>query len=341
MSRANLPSLQAVIFDLDGVITDTAEFHYLAWKKLADEEGLPFDRTVNEKLRGISRRESLLIILDGRSRSEAEMQAMMTRKNSYYQDMLHQISPADLLPGVVDVLDELDVAGIPYAIASASRNAAFVVEKLGIAGRLAVLADGRSVLQTKPAPDLFRFAAAKLDTPPGACLVIEDAAAGVQAALTAGMMVLALGPAARFDALPLWPYCRPTLEGITLAELREITAVDPQWTITQTEFDQAGQHHMETVFYLRERLLQHARHVRGRVSRRQSHHFRPRHLRRYAGKFYGTGKYARLAGHHHLGRRCAVPPGSGRSIAFLSPDGFTPGPAAPRRALARAIRGRR
>jgi kojibiose phosphorylase len=119
-------TLQAVIFDLDGVITDTAEFHYLAWKKLADEEGLLFDRSINEKLRGVSRRESLLIILNGRSLSQEALTEMMLRKNTYYQQMLHQISPADLLPGVENLLDELDAADIPYAIASASRNAPFV-----------------------------------------------------------------------------------------------------------------------------------------------------------------------------------------------------------------------
>ncbi len=243
-------TLQAVIFDLDGVITDTAEFHYLAWKKLADEEGLPFDRALNEKLRGISRRESLMIILDGRFLPEETILKLMVRKNIYYQQMLTQISPADLLPGVADLLDELDAASIPYAIASASRNAAFVVQRLGIADRLGVLADGRSVDDPKPAPDLFRFAAAQLNVPPGGCLVVEDAAAGVQAGLTAGMMTLALGPADRFADLPAIANRRDSLENVTLDELRAMTAVDPQWVVTQPTFDPAAQHHMETVFTL-------------------------------------------------------------------------------------------
>ena len=243
-------TLQAVIFDLDGVITDTAEFHYLAWKKLADEEGLPFDRTLNEKLRGISRRESLLIILDGRSLPEETMLKLMVRKNIYYQQMLTQISPANLLPGIANLLDELDAASIPYAIASASRNAPVVAQRLGIAGRLGVLADGRSVDEPKPAPDLFRFAAAKLNVPPPHCLVIEDAAAGVQAGLAAGMNTLALGPAERFANLPHLRNRRDSLDGVTLAELQAMTAVDPQWVVSQSTLDPAAQHHMETVFTL-------------------------------------------------------------------------------------------
>ncbi len=250
MNPVNNHRVQAVIFDLDGVITDTAEYHYLAWQQLADEEGLSFDRAVNEKLRGVSRRESLLIILNGRSLPEEKLQEMMTRKNGYYQQMLDQISPADLLPGVADLLDELDAANIPYGIASASRNAPVVVQRLGIAHRLAVLADGASVEQPKPAPHLFRFAAAKLNVPPGCCLVVEDAAAGVQAALSAGMRVLALGPAARFTGLPLFANRRDSLVDVTLADLQALTAVDPHWFITQDSFDAAEQHHLETVFTL-------------------------------------------------------------------------------------------
>ena len=122
---------KAIIFDLDGVLTDTAEFHYQAWQQLADEEGLSFDRTVNEKLRGVSRRASLQIILGDRIVDEAAAQAMMARKNGYYVDLLGQISPEHLLPGVIELLDLLDDVGIPYALGSASRNAPVVVGRLG------------------------------------------------------------------------------------------------------------------------------------------------------------------------------------------------------------------
>ena len=246
-------TLQGVIFDLDGVLTDTAEYHYRAWKRLADEAGLPFNREVNEQLRGVSRRESLLIILDGREVAADDLQAMMARKNGYYQEMLDQVSPDDLLPGVAALLNELDAAGIPYAVASASKNAPEVVERLGLAHRLAAVADGHSVSRQKPAPDLFRHAAARLNLSPDRCLVVEDAGAGIEAALAAAMPALALGPADRFsDWLGRYGRLahRPNLEGITLADLQAIIDHDPTWTVTQDEFDPARQHHMETVFTL-------------------------------------------------------------------------------------------
>ena len=244
--------LKAVIFDLDGVITDTAEYHYRAWKKMTDEEGLPFDRETNERLRGVSRSESLRRILGQRTVPEGKFQAMMALKNDHYQEMLAQVSPADLLPGVANLLDQLDAAAIPYAIASASRNARDVVERLGLAGRLVLVADGNSVQRQKPAPDLFRYAAARLKIPPGHCLVVEDAAAGIEAALAAGMPALALGPVERFSRL--WQddrlAHRRSLEGVTLADLQAIVAVDPAWHVSQDDFEPASQHHMESVFTL-------------------------------------------------------------------------------------------
>lgn len=245
--------LKAVLFDLDGVLTDTAEYHYLAWKKLAEAEGLPFSREANEKLRGVSRRESLQLILAGRQVDEASMQVMMERKNGYYQEMLAQISPQDLLPGVVRLLDELDAAGIPYGLASASRNAATVVAQLGIAQRLAVVADGHSVARLKPAPDLFRYGAAMLNVPPANCLVVEDAAAGIAAAVSAGMPALALGPAERFDTL-LHQHNRvqrrDSLANVSLADLAQVLQPDETWLVVQPDFDPTQQHHMETVFTL-------------------------------------------------------------------------------------------
>lgn len=244
-------ALRAVIFDLDGVITDTAEYHYRAWKKMADEEGIPFDRSVNEQLRGVSRRESLLRILRDRPVTEEKIQALMARKNRTYQEMLEQVTAADLLPGVGRLLDELDESGVPYAIASASRNARSVVKRLGIGERLGALADGASVPRTKPAPDLFRFAAAQLDRPPRDCLVVEDAAAGVLAALNAGMPALALGPVARFEELGAEQgrfAHRQSLADVTLADLRTMVEPDRHWHVIQERFEPENQHHMETVF---------------------------------------------------------------------------------------------
>ncbi len=243
-------ALKAVIFDLDGVITDTAEYHYLAWQQLADEEGLSFSRAENEKLRGVSRRDSLLLILKGQVVAEEKLQAMMARKNRYYTNMLHRVTPADLLPGVDQLLDQLDVAGIPYAIASASKNAADVVNRLGITHRLAALADGNSVAQQKPAPHLFRFAAARLGIMPHHCLVVEDAEAGIEAALAAGMAALALGPAERFGGLLQQPQVihREHLQQVTVAELETAVQPNPTWVITQTAWQPTQQHHMETIF---------------------------------------------------------------------------------------------
>jgi kojibiose phosphorylase len=243
-------SLRAVIFDLDGVLTDTAEYHYQAWKRLADEEGLPFDRAANEALRGVSRRESLLLILKGRPVEEEKLQAMMARKNAYYQEMLGQISPTDLLPGVAELLDELDAAAVPYAVASASRNATDVLNRLGIAHRLAVVADGNSVSRQKPAPDLFRYAAARLNIPPGQCLVVEDAAAGIEAALAANMPVLALGPAERFSEGGLGGHFahRDSLDGVRLADLETAVTTNPVWIVSQNGFQAKTQHHQETIF---------------------------------------------------------------------------------------------
>lgn len=244
-------TIQAVIFDLDGVITDTAEYHYRAWKRLADEEGVPFTRADNEHLRGVSRRESLLRLLKGRPVEEARLEEMMARKNRYYQELLEQLTPADLLPGVTDLFTLLERANVRIAIASASRNARTVVERLGIAGRLAALADGSSVTRQKPAPDLFRYTAARLGLRPSQCLVVEDAAAGIEAALNAGMPCLALGPAERFAEIearfgPV-PRCE-SLVGLGLAELQAAARRDPTWTVSEEGFDPSRQHHLETVF---------------------------------------------------------------------------------------------
>jgi kojibiose phosphorylase len=189
--------IEGFIFDLDGVLTDTAEYHYRAWKRLADEEGIPFDREDNEALRGISRRESLLLMLKGRPLSEEQMQVWMERKNNYYRQMLAQMTPSDILPGSKEFLNELRAAGIKIALASASKNARDVLAYLKLHDKIDVLCDGNSVEKAKPAPDLFLFAAHQLDLPPEVCVVVEDAEAGVEAALAAGMRCIGLGPEER------------------------------------------------------------------------------------------------------------------------------------------------
>lgn len=205
------PDIRGVIFDLDGVLTDTSEFHYLAWQRLADEEHLPFDRQINEDLRGIPRRESLLRILDGRPANEEEIQQMMDRKNHYYQELVEGVTRDNLLPGVMDLLKELRAAGIKTAIGSASKNATTVIDRLGISDLVDAISDGNSVKQHKPAPDLFLHAAGQLGLSPEHCLVVEDARSGVEASLAAGMWALGLGPKERVGSAHI---ILPSLEGV-------------------------------------------------------------------------------------------------------------------------------
>lgn len=194
------PELKGVIFDLDGVLTDTSEFHYQAWKQLADEEGIQFDREANEKLRGLARRESLLQLLGSRQVAEAQLQEMMARKNRYYEKFIQALSPANLLPGALELLTELRSCGIKVGIGSSSKNARIVIQRLGIADLIDATADGYSVERHKPAPDVFLHAAGQLGLEPSQCVVVEDADSGVAAAKAAKMWVVGLGPFERVGA---------------------------------------------------------------------------------------------------------------------------------------------
>ena len=211
-------TIRAFIFDLDGVITDTAEYHYRGWKRLADEEGLPFTREDNEQLRGVSRRESLMLILKGRVYPEDKIQEMMERKNSYYLDFIKEISPRDLLPGAKELLEEIRVAGLKTALGSASKNAGGVIDRLGIQSLFDAVSDGHSVERQKPAPDLFLHAAAQLGLPPPECVVVEDAAAGIEAARAGGFRSIGLGPRERVGSADV---VLPSLAGVRLSDLLE------------------------------------------------------------------------------------------------------------------------
>ncbi len=215
-SPAHNLDIRGVIFDLDGVLTETAEYHYRGWQRLADEEGIPFDRQANEAMRGLSRRDSLLHLLGGRPRTEEQIEEMMERKNRYYLESIKDISSADLLPGALELLDELRSAGIKVAIGSASKNAQEVIQRLGIADRVDSISDGYSVTRSKPAPDLFLHAAAQLGLAPEHCVVVEDAGSGVEAALAAGMRAVGLGPVERVGAAHV---VLPSLEGVHWPEL--------------------------------------------------------------------------------------------------------------------------
>ncbi|HEX9681233.1 MAG TPA: beta-phosphoglucomutase, partial [Anaerolineales bacterium] len=190
-------AIRAFVFDLDGVLTDTAEHHYFAWKRLADDEGIPFSREENEALRGVSRRESLRLLLKGRAVSEEEAGELMARKNAHYLASIREVTASDLLPGVEGLLNEIRTSGMRIAVASSSKNAAQVIEALGLREQVDVLCDGSSVDQPKPAPDLFLEAARRLGVSPRECVAVEDAAAGIEAARRAGMRTVGIGPAAR------------------------------------------------------------------------------------------------------------------------------------------------
>jgi kojibiose phosphorylase len=216
-ANPQLPILGA-IFDLDGVLTDTSEFHYQGWKRLANEEGLPFDRQANESLRGVSRRESLRLLLKERQIPEQMQLEMMERKNRYYQDSISSLTPANLLPGARELLEELRAAGVKIAIGSASKNAREVIQRLEIADFVDAISDGYSVERPKPAPDLFIHAAGQLNVPAEHCIVFEDAEAGVIAALAGGMWVAGIGPPERVGAAHVM---LPDLKGISWASLQE------------------------------------------------------------------------------------------------------------------------
>jgi len=209
-------AIKGFIFDLDGVITDTAEYHYRSWKRLAEEEGLPFTREDNEHLRGVSRRESLMLILKGREYPEDKIQAMMARKNNYYLEFIREILPQDLLPGAKELLEELRAAEYKVALGSASKNAHDVLERLGISQMFDVIADGYSVERQKPAPDLFLYAAKELNLQPAECVVVEDAAAGIEAARAGGFRSVGLGQIERVGAAEI---TFPSLNGVRLADL--------------------------------------------------------------------------------------------------------------------------
>ncbi len=185
--------LTACIFDLDGVVCHTDEYHYLAWKRLCDALGLRFDRTLNERLRGVSRRESLEIILrhNGAALSEDAMRNAMERKNAWYREYLERMTPADLEADVRPVLDRLHAKGMRLALGSSSRNARLILDRLGIFGLFDAVVDGTMISRSKPDPEVFLKAAALVGADPSCSVVVEDALSGIRAAKAAGMRYIA------------------------------------------------------------------------------------------------------------------------------------------------------
>ena len=190
-------NIEAVIFDLDGVIVTTDDYHYEAWKKIADQENIYFDREINERLRGVSRMESLEIILEKSSKiyNEEEKIELATRKNDYYKNLLENLTKEDILPGILETLNYLENKKIKTAIGSSSKNTMFILNKIGLTNRFDAIVDGTMIKNSKPDPEVFLQAAEKVGIKTEKCLVIEDADAGVEAGKRAGMRVLGVGSA--------------------------------------------------------------------------------------------------------------------------------------------------
>jgi beta-phosphoglucomutase len=186
---------KAVIFDLDGVITDTAHYHYLAWKRLAESVGVHFDEAFNEHLKGVDRMGSLNLILGEAAQNYSLQQKleMADAKNRHYQELISTMSEADLLPGAVDALAAVRAAGLRIGLASVSKNAFTVLEHLGIRDRFDYVVDAATITHSKPHPEIFLTAAEKLGIDPSDCLGVEDAVAGVASIKSAGMYALGVG----------------------------------------------------------------------------------------------------------------------------------------------------
>ncbi len=190
---------QAVIFDLDGVICFTDEYHYRAWKAMADGMGIPFDRTINNRLRGVSRMASLEIILekyDGPALSQEKKEELARQKNDIYRESLREMSTKDLSDEVKETLDALRAMGLKLAIGSSSKNTPFILGQIGLGNYFDAVSDGNNITRSKPDPEVFVKAAEMLGIAPEHCLVVEDAVSGAEAGHAGGMKVACLGDAA-------------------------------------------------------------------------------------------------------------------------------------------------
>ncbi len=189
---------KGVIFDLDGVICSTDRYHYQAWKEVADREGIPFDETINNRLRGVSRMQSLEIILEraARAYSQAEKETLAEEKNTLYRSLLVHMTPDDCAPAVRETLLALRRAGLALAIGSSSKNTKFILSRIGLGDFFDAISDGTNIRHSKPDPEVFLMAADFLSLSPADCLVVEDARAGIEAARAGGMDSAGLGEAA-------------------------------------------------------------------------------------------------------------------------------------------------
>ena len=216
-----IKKIEGFIFDLDGIITDTADYHYQSWKKMTSEEKIKFNRDINEKLRGLTREKSLEVILNGKNISKSKKEELLKRKNEYYHEYIAEMDEKDLIPGIKSILNTLDKKEYRMSIASSSKNAGPIIEKLNLLHFFEVISDGNSVSKNKPAPDLFLHTANKMKVRPEKCVVIEDSKAGVQAAKSADMKVVGIGPK---DRIGVADFCYKKVKNIKLEEILNLSS---------------------------------------------------------------------------------------------------------------------
>lgn len=210
--------IKAVIFDLDGVIVSTDDFHYQAWKQMSDEEGIPFDRETNQRLRGVSRMASLEIILEksSRSYSDTEKAELAARKNQFYKEKLANLTTCDVLPGVKNLLAGLKRQGVKIAVGSSSKNTPYILERIEMQDYFDAVADGNQISHSKPDPEVFLLAAKLLGIPPQNCAVVEDAYAGIEAAKAGAMFAVGVGFA---QTCPQADLAAPDLDHVELKSI--------------------------------------------------------------------------------------------------------------------------
>ena len=210
--------IELAIFDLDGVIVDTAKYHYQAWKRLAAELGFFFSEEHNERLKGVSRMRSLEILLEvgGIQKSPAEMHELAEKKNQWYVEYITQMDESEILPGVLDFLAEVKITGAKIALGSASKNAKLILDRLHLTASFDLIVDGTKVSKAKPDPEVFSLAAHELNIAPERCVVFEDAFAGIEAGIRAGMYTIGVGDG---DILKDAHLVVPNLDGKSYIEL--------------------------------------------------------------------------------------------------------------------------
>lgn len=219
-----MEKIQACIFDLDGVVVDTAKYHFKAWQRLANELGINFTEKENERLKGVSRIRSLEIILQmgGKSLSPDEFSRMTNRKNQWYVDYISQMTPDEILPGVLTFFDQVKQHNIKTALGSASKNAPFIIEKIGLDGFFDAVVDGTKVSTPKPDPEVFLKGAEELGVAPAKCVVFEDALAGVEAARNGEMYCIGISPQPQLGKAH---YTMPGFEGFSLEKMCQVLEI--------------------------------------------------------------------------------------------------------------------